>query len=185
MEQNFNKLIEKFKPLITNIILEDRKYFAFTNIPNWSFFADEDISKVAIFSEKERLIRINLCSCEYAYSTNNFRMIEYFFLHEIRHYFQYQMVEDYQAGKETIVNKQHIENWQMDYNSYILPNNQDGSTNDEYFFQSIEIDAFVYSFATMKYKYKNVDDLYVPKQYDQFFYDMVDKVVNIFDKQGL
>lgn len=37
----------------------------------------------------------------------------------------------------------------------------------------------------MKYKYKNVDDLHVPKQYNQFFYDMVDKVVNIFDKQGL
>lgn len=185
MEQEINKLIEKFKPLITNIILEDRKYFAFTNIPNWCFFVDEDISKVAIFLEKEKLIRINLCSCEYAYSTNNFHMIEYFFLHEIRHYFQYQMVEDYQAGKETIVKKQHIENWQKDYNSYILPNNQDGSTNDEYFFQSIEIDAFVYSYATMKYKYKNVDDLYVPKQYNQFFYDMVDKGVNIFDKQGL
>lgn len=185
MEQEINKLVEKFKPLITNIILEDRKYFSFTNIPNWCFFADEDISKVAIFLEKEKLIRINLCSCEYAYSTNNFHMIEYFFLHEIRHYFQYQMVEDYQAGKETIVKKQHIENWQKDYNSYILPNNQDGSTNDEYFFQSIEIDAFVYSYATMKYKYKNVDDLYVPKQYNQFFYDMVDKVVNIFDKQGL
>lgn len=106
MEQEINKLIEKFKPLITNIILEDRKYFSFTNIPNWCFFADEDISKVAIFLKKEKLIRINLCSCEYAYSTNNFHMIEYFFLHEIRHYFQYQMVEDYQAGKETIVKKQ-------------------------------------------------------------------------------
>ena len=92
MEQEINKLIEKFKPLITNIILEDRKYFSFTNIPNWCFFVDEDISKVAIFLEKEKLIRINLCSCEYAYSTNNFHMIEYFFLHEIRHYFQYQMV---------------------------------------------------------------------------------------------
>lgn len=65
-------------------------------------------------------------------------MIEYFFLHEIRHYFQYQMVEDYQAGKETIVKKQHIENWQKDYNSYILPNNQDGSTNDEYFFNQLK-----------------------------------------------
>lgn len=53
MEQEINKLIEKFKPLITNIILEDRKYFSFTNIPNWCFFADEDISKVAIFLEKK------------------------------------------------------------------------------------------------------------------------------------
>ena len=57
MEQEINKLIEKFKPLITNIILEDRKYFSFTNIPNWCFFADEDISKVAIFLKKEKLIR--------------------------------------------------------------------------------------------------------------------------------
>ena len=45
MEQEINKLIEKFKPLITNIILEDRKYFAFTNIPNWCFFAMKILAK--------------------------------------------------------------------------------------------------------------------------------------------
>lgn len=45
MEQDINKLNEKFKPLITNIILEDRKYFAFTNIPIGAFLLMKILAK--------------------------------------------------------------------------------------------------------------------------------------------
>lgn len=181
MEIDVDKLIEKYKQFINNIIKEDRKYFLFTKIPNWSFYADADINKIANFSKEEGLVKINLYAC----TNNDIQQIEYNYLHAVRRFFQYQMVDAYKEGKEISIKECYVKEWENDFNNCVSLYNNDGSVNEAYFFQAIELDAFVFSYAVMKHKYKDVKNLFVPKIYDQTFYDVVDKLVNYYNKKGL
>ena len=46
-----------------------------------------------------------------------------------------------------------------------------------------EMDAFAFSLAVMKYKYKDVSTLFVPKCYGAEFFEIVDSWINTFEKE--
>ena len=53
------------------------------------------------------------------------------------------------------------------------PLDKDGNENAEYFAQDMELDAFAYSYAVMKYKYGEVEYLYIPKAYRNEEFDKI------------
>lgn len=55
--------------------------------------------------------------------------------------------------------------WAEEEKSYITALDSDGDENEGYFTQDIEMDAYAYAFAVMKYKYGEIKYLYVPDIY--------------------
>lgn len=49
--------------------------------------------------------------------------------------------------------------------SYITALDSNGGENEGYFTQDMEMDAYAYAFAVMKYKYGEIKYLYVPDAY--------------------
>ena len=71
--------------------------------------------------------------------------------------------------------------------NYVRALDDNGKENDNYFKQDIEIDAYAFSLAVMKYKYteEEIKQLYVPTQFKDNFWDIVNDWINYFKKEKL
>lgn len=76
--------------------------------------------------------------------------------------------------------------WSEEEDNYVTALNKEGKENTDYFLQDMEMDAFAYAYAVMKYKYGAVKYLYLPEIYHN---DEFDKIVNewqvTFKNEGL
>ena len=76
--------------------------------------------------------------------------------------------------------------WSEEENNYAMALDKDGNENAEYFAQDMEMDAFAYSYAVMKYKYGEVEYLYIPKAYINVEFDkIVAEWQETFKNEGL
>ena len=66
-----------------------------------------------------------------------------------------------------------IEKWIYEGEHYIKSLDKNGNENPKYFEQASELDAYAFSYALMKHKYKDADSLYVPKYYGNEFHSIV------------
>lgn len=149
----------KYQPVIQEIIDRNKPFYQFASEVHWSFYQDDIIARVA-FCDKGFNIRVNILSVLKAYEEfNQPLMIEYFILHEIRHFYQRLCVQALNNNSLPESSKQKAEQWSEEWNHYIAPTDD----AEGYYLQSIEFDAFSFSYAVMTYKYGKVGYITPPE----------------------
>lgn len=189
MDKNELEILSKsYGQIISDIINKDVGFFMFHQTIKWAFNYGEESSVIAAVV-KDNIVHINLFSVMSHYMAGDLYTVEYFLLHEIRHIFQHLIIEDYKNGKEVPFSSELVEQWMFEDNkeNYIPALDKDGNENDGYFKQDIEIDAYAFSLAVMKYKYdeEKINHLYVPTQFGDNFWNIVNDWIKYFKEENI
>lgn len=189
MNENELKILSKsYAPIIKSLIEKDAKFFMFKETIKWGFNYGEE-SEVMTAVGNDNIVHINLFSVMNYCLSGDLYTIEYFLLHEIRHIFQHLIIDDYRNGKQVSFDSKLVEQWIFEDNkeNYIKALDENGNENDGYFKQDIEIDAYAFSLAVMKYKYdeKLIRHLYVPHQFGDAFWNIVNDWIRYFKEEKL
>ena len=189
MNENELKILSKsYAPIIKSLIEKDAKFFMFKETIKWVFNYGEENAVIAAVGN-DNVIHINLFSVMNHYMNKDLYTVEYFLLHEIRHIFQHLIIDYYQNGREVPFDSKLVEQWIFEDNkeNYIRALDENGNENDGYFKQDIEIDAYAFSLAVMKYKYdeKLIRHLYVPHQFGDPFWNIVNDWIRYFKEEKL
>ncbi len=184
-EAVFKELSKMFAPMITTIIESNVKYYRFCKKIRWTFGHNENSKIYAWVGRKDDTVYINLAALLDSLNDRQPHTIEYFILHEIRHLFQHNEINDYTANNDCVVSKDLIEKWIYEGEHYVTAIDSNGNENADYFTQDSEMDAYAFAFAVMKHKYGNIDYLYVPESYSEDFYTLVNDWLEQFNKENL
>lgn len=183
-KETFKLLSKAYGPIVENIINQNVAFYNFNETIKWRFIYNEDISIVATCNRNDNHIEVNLKSFMNAYFDNDLKVIEYFLLHEIRHIFQHLIIFNYKNGLKVPVDVSIIKKWIFEQEHYIKALDENKKENPDYFYQDSELDAYAFSYAVMKYKYKTIN-VYVPPVYDRKFYSIVDDWIKYFHKNNI
>ena len=181
----FDFSCKAYAPSIKKIIEDNVRFYRYKDTIKWKFGFDENDLIVAACDRNTNVITINLKSVMISHNQDNLKTVEYFLLHEIRHTFQNTIINDYKNGIKVPIDKEVVEKWIYEGKHYIKSCDENGNENSGYFLQDLEMDAYAFSYAVMKYKYGNVSDLYVPNVYKDEFYELVDSWIDSFKKEQL
>ena len=183
-KEEFEALLDewsgKLTPIITKMFNDNREFFCFSETVKWAYGYDDDTSIMATCNRNTNVISFNLCALIHSWKNGDMKTVEYFLLHETRHVFQRLIVADYKNGLEIPISEEIVKKWIFEGEHYVKSLNEEGEENKEYFEQDSEMDAYAFSLAVMKYKYKNVEGLYVPPCYDKEFYKIVEEFIQSF-----
>ena len=169
----FELLCKKYSIIISNIINSDAKFYRTNQKIKWKFGYDDRVAIFAACNKYTSVITVNIAAVDYSFQINEPLNIEYFLLHEIRHIYQHSEIEDSRADSSNCNNVELAKKWAEEDNNYVTALDKDGNENAEYFAQDMELDAFAYSYAVMKYKYGEVEYLYIPKAYRNEEFDKI------------
>ena len=182
----FERLQQQYSPVISNIINSDVEFYRTNQTIRWKFGYDERVAIFAWCNRKTNIVTVNIAAVDFALQQNEPLDIEYFLLHEIRHIYQHLEIEDYRNDPTKCNNAELAKKWSEEEDNYVTALNKEGKENTDYFLQDMEMDAFAYAYAVMKYKYGEVKYLYLPEVYHN---DEFDKIVNewqvAFKNEGL
>lgn len=179
------KTINKYSKIIAKFIIDNVRFFRFSETIKWQFVKNPDISIIASVNRSTNVISVNYNSVDYAYKTNDLMTIEYFLLHEIRHVFQHLIISDYKNKQPVSIPIEIVEKWVFEMNHYVKAVDNKGNENKGYFEQDCEMDAYAFSYAVMKYKYENVSSLYLPPTFGDEFYEIVNLFIETFKNEKL
>lgn len=185
--EEYECLVEIYSPWVKKLIDRNARFYRSSTTIKWCIDVFKDDSIVGTCRKKDGLVSINLLSILKAIRHNNSKEIEYLLLHEIRHAFQNEIIRDYLNGVEdSPIAVKLIEQWIYENDNYIKVKDNNGNVNKEYFYQDIEIDAFAYSYAVMKYKYNDkIKELYVPEYNTECFYQLVNDFIQTFEEEKI
>lgn len=182
----FELLQKQYSPIISDIINSDVEFYRTNQTIRWKFGYDERVAIFAWCNRKTNIVTVNIAAVDFALQQNEPLDIEYFLLHEIRHIYQHLEIEDYRNDPTKCNNAELAKKWSEEEDNYVTALNKEGKENTDYFLQDMEMDAFAYAYAVMKYKYGAVKYLYLPEIYHN---DEFDKIVNewqvAFKNEGL
>lgn len=182
----FEYLQQNYAPVINTIIESNVRFYRTNQTIQWRFGYDDRVAIFAWCNRKTNIVTVNIAAVDFALQQNEPLDIEYFLLHEIRHIYQHLEIEDYRNDPTKCNNAELAKKWSEEEDNYVTALNKEGKENTDYFLQDMEMDAFAYAYAVMKYKYGEVKHLYIPKAYRN---DEFDKIVNewqiAFKKEGL
>lgn len=171
----FELLQQQYSPIISDIINSDVEFYRTNQTIRWKFGYDERVAIFAWCNRKTNIVTVNIAAVDFALQQNEPLDIEYFLLHEIRHIYQHLEIEDYRNDSTKCNNAELAKKWSEEEDNYVTALNKEGKENTDYFLQDMEMDAFAYAYAVMKYKYGEVKYLYLPEVYHN---DEFDKIVN-------
>lgn len=184
-ESELDKYRQFFSPMIKELLKDNSKFYRFNEPIKYSFFYNEDARIFATCDRNKNTVNVNINSLIIAYEEKDFLTIEYYLLHEVRHIFQHLIISDYLNNIEICIEKGIVKKWIKEENNYIKSCDDDGNENEEYFKQDIEMDAYAFAYAVIKYKYNKVDTLYVPKIYGDDFRVLVNDWIDRFKEEKL
>lgn len=184
-KEEFELLSKAYGPIVTKIINDNVRFYRFIEKIKWRFGYDENIAIIANCNRNTNIITINLKAFMDSYFAKDLLTIEYFLLHEIRHVFQHSCIKDYTENKEVSVGEDLIKTWIKESENYATACDENGNEREEYFSQDLEMDAYAFSYAVMKYKYDDVSMLYVPEVFGDDFYEIVESWLNTFSDENL
>ena len=166
----------EFEPIIKSIINDNAKFYQFTQEVKWQYIYNEDYALVAK-CDSNLTININIAAISHMRKVNQPLMLEYFILHEIRHLYQHLFILQYHL-KPADSNYKKAVQWLTEFNHYTNVYED----RNRYYYQSIEFDAFAFSYAVMLYKYGKVDYISAPNIYDNdpIFYSVVSQFISYF-----
>lgn len=182
----FELLRQQYSPVISYIINSNVRFYRTNQTIQWRFDYDERVAIFACCDKKTNIVTVNIAAVDFSFQQNEPLHIEYFLLHEIRHIYQHLEIEDYRNDPTKCNNAELAKKWSEEEDNYVTALNKEGKENTDYFLQDMEMDAFAYAYAVMKYKYGEVKYLYLPEVYHN---DEFDKIVNewqvAFKNEGL
>ncbi len=182
----FEALCQKYTEYIKNIINSNVKFYRFYKKIQWQFGYDKQISIFACCNSKTNVITVNVAAVDCAFKRNEPLQIENFLLHEIRHIYQHLEIAGWRTDPTKCANVKLAELWAEESTKYVPALDKNGNENSEYFAQDMEMDAFAYAYAIMKYKYGTIHYLYVPEAYKNVEFDkLVTEWMNTFDNENL
>lgn len=182
----FENLQKCYSPIISNIINSNIKFYRTNQTIRWQFGFDERVAIFACCDRKTNTVTVNIAAVDFSFQRKEPLHIEYFLLHEIRHIYQHLEIKEYKENPSKCNNQMLAEKWANEEANYIGAIDKNGFENKEYFKQDMEMDAFAYAYAVMKYKYGEVPYLYVPKAYENDeFYGIVDEWIDTFERERL
>lgn len=189
MDKNEIELLSTlYGKIVKDLIEKNANYFMFKQTIKWTFNYGKESSIIAAVG-KDNLIHINLFSVVNCYLEGDLYTVEYFLLHEIRHIFQNLIIEEYKGGKEVPIETELVKQriFESNKENYVRALDDNGNEDENYFKQDIEIDAYAFSLAVMKYKYteEEIKHLYVPTQFKDNFWNIVNDWINYFKKEKL
>lgn len=178
-------LKKKYTPIIKKILEDNKRFFDLSWKIDWEFFVDERVSIIGFYSRALKKLQINLYAVDFAYTEKNEPLqIEYFIIHEARHYFQDYCIEIYDTNHEKCpVSHNLIQDWKNGFKNYTKPIN--GQSNKEYYFNPIEKDAFLFSYSVMQYKYGEIPYITLPNAYNDCTQIRDKKFCTLFKEQNL
>lgn len=170
----------EFEPIIKSIINDNAKFYQFTNKVEWQYFYNKDYALVTMCGNN-LTININIAAISHILKVNQPLMLEYYILHEIRHLYQRLFILQYRFEPAKPNHKKAVQ-WLTEFNHYA----NIYEDRNRYYYQSIEFDAFAFSYAVMFYKYGKVDYISAPNIYDNdaIFYNVVDQFITYFKNNG-
>lgn len=182
----FESLCGEYSALINDIINSNVKFYRTGQTIKWKFGYDDEDAIFGACDKHTGEITVNIASVDHLLQINEPLTIEYFLLHEIRHIYQHLEIVDYQTDPSKCNNAELAKKWAEEENNYVTALDKDGNENAGYFVQDIEMDAFAYSYAVMKYKYGEIRYLYIPEKYANEEFDrIVTKWLETFKNEGL
>ena len=183
----FDFLQKRYSPVIRCMIEANGKFYRTNQTIQWQFGYKERVAIFAWCDRKTNVLTINIASVDFAFQRNEPLQIEYFLLHEIRHIYQHFEKETYKVNPLKCNNAELARKWLEEEMHYVPALDKANKENAGYFKQDMELDAYAYAFAVMKYKYGNVPYLYIPKAYEgnSEFSEIVDNWIQVFREEGL
>ena len=182
----FERLQQQYSPIISDIINSDVRFYRTNQTIRWRFGYDERVAIFASCDRKTNIVTVNIAAVDFSFLQNEPLHIEYFLLHEIRHIYQHLEIADYRKDPTKCNNAELAKKWSEEEDNYVTALNKEGKENIGYFLQDMEMDAFAYSYAVMKYKYGEVEYLYIPKAYrNEEFDKIVAEWQETFKNEGL
>lgn len=170
-KQLFDYLKRIYSPIISKIIKDNVGFYRTSQTIQWKFGYDERVAIFAWCDKITNIVTVNIAAVDFSFQQEEPLNIEYFLLHEIRHIYQHLEIEDYLKDPTKCNNAELAKKWAEEESSYVTALDKDGNENKGYLSQDIEMDAFAYAYAVMKYKYGEVNYLYVPKAYQNYEFD--------------
>jgi hypothetical protein len=172
--------------MVSTIIDSNQQFYRSSKKIRWAFKNDNNISVFACYRKKEDIVLINYLAVEDAMENNRLPDIEYFTMHEIRHMFQQEEINDYKNNKPIFVDESIIKKWILEDSNYhsATVNNEEGLK--EYFSQDEEIDAYAYAYAIMEYKYgQKISYLYMPEYNKKEFVRLKNEWIKAFKNESI
>lgn len=188
MDKEYFEILRKhYAPMIEKIINSNVDFYRTNQTVRWNFGHDKRCEIFGVCDRKTNVITLNIESVHSAIQQNEPLQIEYFLLHEIRHIYQHLEKETYKINPLQCNNADLARKWLEEEKDYIPALNKENKENAGYFKQDMELDAYAYAFAVMKYKYGNVPYLYIPKAYEgnSEFAEIVDNWIQVFQEEGI
>ncbi len=188
MDKEYFEILRKhYAPMIEKIINSNVDFYRTNQTIRWNFGHDKRCEIFGACDRKTNVITLNIESVHSAIQQNEPLQIEYFLLHEIRHIYQRLEIEDFKQNPAKCNNADLARKWSEEEANYIAALNKDDKENAGYFQQDMELDAYAYAFAVMKYKYGEIPYLYVPKAYEgeSKFSQIVCEWLQAFKTEGL
>lgn len=170
----------KYRKNIQYIIDRNKNFYGFEGNIEWDYYFKENIYEFAVTKNQKLCININ--AVHRAVETNNTMYIEYFIIHEIRHIYQRLCINLYNTDISNCPSIKHAELWKENYANYI-----NYSKKEEYYYQPVELDAFIFSTAVIQYLYRKKCYVTPPEIYnnDDKFWMAVNALIKHFKEQNL
>ena len=187
LEMSDEELVKKYTPDIKKIMYDSQRFFRFGQGVRWKFDFTENPGYVASYNRNEDGIHVNIRSVHLANERKEPLSIEFYLLHELRHRFQWLVVRTSDRGGEVGAYSEEAKVWKKEWADYKKPVSRDEKSLAEYFKQSLEVDAYIYAYAVMQYKYGDVSYLKacVPTCYGKDFYEKADEWCQRFREMGI
>jgi hypothetical protein len=186
-KEYFEILRKRYAPMIEKIINSNVDFYRTNQTIQWNFGYDKRCEIFGACDRKTNVITLNIESVHSAIQQNEPLQIEYFLLHEIRHIYQRLEIEDFKQNPTKCNNADLARKWLEEETNYTTALNQNNEENAEYFQQDLELDAYAYALAVMKYKYGDVPYLYIPQAYETNgeFSEIVESWLRVFKEENL
>ena len=174
--------------IIESIFKDNYPFYSlfYTENIKWQIYEDKNVDIIAtVSSRKGNILSINMNSIMDAQNYGDYKGIEYYILHEIRHLYQNEQIKKYKNKEYIDLDEDMVKNWILEKKIKHTRINPDGTINDDFYLQDKEKDAYAFAYAVMKYRYEDNFDPYIPDVYKKPFLLLVKKWIDIFKKEDL
>lgn len=155
----FNEVI---LPKLVEWMNNEIRFYLFANIGRINFsYSDKFLSKenAAECSYERRTIIFNIEWLEERANNNEYYLIEYLLMHEVRHFYQRRVVESFERNEPVRIYEDinTVKQWQSNFKAYVQNKGGQGLSEKEYFCQSIEVDADAFAVYLMLHLHPSID----------------------------
>ena len=177
--QSVEMLMYQYTPVIDFIIVSNERFYGITDPIKWKFTFNESLALAAHYEKNEKGIVINIAFVDFAFFQREPYQVEFFILHEIRHWYQDSEMDKYKTDPTKCDNPVLAEQWLKETDNYVKPSV--GEKNANYYAQDMEEDAYAFAYAVVSYKYGKGLPHLVPRAYEnEAFFKRVDTLIEQF-----